>query len=177
MFGIVNPPNASPVAAATTTVAQMMPVWTANSTTLASMLMYTNNMTMGTSAYTWGDSIDVANIPTWSHEELATNVMYTRLMFAANPGMLENGQGASNPNGSPVTIPADITQLAADSSYGSGTASSGAAANAGASATSVSAAPTGTAKPIGATSGAGVGASSSALVVGIIAVVATFMAL
>lgn len=172
MFGIVNAPSAS---LAPTTVAAMMPQWVSNSSTLATMLMYTNNKTMGTSAYNWGNQIDVSTIPTWAHEEVAKNVMYSRLVFAANPGMLEAQAGASNPNGAPIVIPGDIEQLAADSSYGSGSTPAANAGAASVSASGTASAPSGTATAK--TNGAGSIASSSALAVGIVTVLATFMAL
>ncbi|KAF8334269.1 uncharacterized protein EI90DRAFT_3051665 [Cantharellus anzutake] len=109
MFGIINPPNA---AGQSMSVGQMMPSMVANNTNLATMLMYTNHKTMGTSAYNWGNSFDMSGVPNWAHEDALTNIMYTRLLFAANPGMMEQGAGAASVNRAPITIPADVNLLA-----------------------------------------------------------------
>lgn len=176
MFGFINPPNAAPAA---TTVAAMMPSLIANSTNLAMQAMYVANKTMGTSAYTWGDNIDMSDVPESMHEQFVQNVFQTRLMFAANGGMLEGAKGAVNADGSPVTIPADITQITATTNGDGTPASSTPPAAAEGTATASSSAPTSSAtgNPTGAskTGGAGRTVASSAAVG--IAVLVAFMAL
>lgn len=120
MFGFINPPNA---AGTPMTVGSMVPSMISNSTTLATQAMYVANKTVGTSAEKWGANIDMSNVPAELHEQFIQNVWQTRLMFAANPGMLEGGMGAVNPSGSPVTVPADISLISTDPSSPSGSSS------------------------------------------------------
>lgn len=120
MFGFVNAPNAN---GAATTVASMTPSLIATSADLATQAMYVMNKTMGTDGYTWGDDIDMANVPTELHEQFVQNVWMTKLLFAANPGMRAANQGAANPDGSAVVIPADITQMTLAANGGSGSSS------------------------------------------------------
>lgn len=128
MFGFINPPNAN---AAPMTVATMMPALISNSSDLAMQAMYVTNKTMGTSAYKWGDNMDMTDVPPELHQQFVQNVMQTRLMFAANPGMLESGQGAVNPSGDAVTIPADITQITATAGPAAGATNPSSSAPAG----------------------------------------------
>ena len=102
--------------------------------------MYTANKTMGTSAYNWGDSLDMTDVPESMHLAYMENVLMTRMLFAMNPDMLETGKGAANADGSAVAIPNDITALSA------GSASTG-TANAGTTGSSVSSDPASTASP------------------------------
>jgi len=181
MFGIVNPPNAAPTTA--TTVAQMMPQWIANNSAMGTVNAYVANMTKGTSAFAWGNNLDVANIPTWAHTAFAENVMYTRLMYAANPGMLEAGVGAGYPDGKPFTRPSDAFDImlnnlatgvpAANAQAPTPDSASASATNAAPSASAAASSPSASAKGSGAASVA----SSSALLVGVIAITATFFAL
>lgn len=176
MFGFINPPNAN---AAPTAVASVMPALLANSSDLATQAMYVANKTMGTSAYTWGDNIDMTDVPPELHEQFVQNILQTRLTFSANPGMLEGNQGAVNPDGSAVTIPADITQItASDPSGGSPSASTSAPANAAPTASSSSSTASSTGTPSGSskTGGAMGKTVASSAAVGI-AVLVAFLAL
>jgi len=127
MFGFVNPPNAFGGAM---TVSQMMPAMIANNSDFATQAMYTANKTMNTSAYTWGDNMDMTDVPPELHQTYLENVMMTRLMFAANPGMLEAGKGAANPDGSAIAVPGDITQITTGALVNSGAGSSSTATDA-----------------------------------------------
>lgn len=113
--------------------------------------------------------MDMSNVPAELQESFIQNVWQTRLMFAANPGMFEGGMGAVNPNGSPVTIPADISQITTNadpSSTKTNTTSPPAAVGA----TASSVAPSATAsKKAGGAGGKRV-ASSAALGVAVLAV-------
>jgi len=205
MFGILNPPNANAPTVATT-VAQMMPAWIANSSTLAALNAYTVEKTKGSPAFNWGAQLDVANIPTWAHAEFATNVMYTRLLYAANPGMMEAGNGAANPNGSPLTLPSDdfesliassasgaavpptnaaspASESAAPSSTASSSASDTAAAASATTPSTASSSASGTAAAANATTStksssasAVIGGSNGAFIIGIVAVLTTLLA-
>jgi plastocyanin len=186
MFGILNPPNAN-APTVTTTVAQMMPAWIANSSTLAALNAYTVEKTKGSPAFNWGAQLDVANVPTWAHAEFATNVMYTRLLYAANPGMMEAGNGATNANGSPLTLPSDdFESLIASSASGAAAPPTNAASPASESAvpsSTASPSASGTAAAASATtsvksSGASavIGGSNGAFAIGIVAVLTTLLA-
>ena len=73
MFGIINPPNQYN---AQTSVMNMMPALVSNSSDLAAMAAYTNNMTKGNlQATMWGQNIDLAQMPEWSHSYVMENVM------------------------------------------------------------------------------------------------------
>jgi len=101
---------------------------------MSALMSYVSNQTWGTSAYGWGMNIDMSSMPSSAYPLMAENVMYTSLFYAANPGMLEAGQGAYQPSGAPINVPSDISsivqQLAATGSSStadstSSTASSG----------------------------------------------------
>ena len=73
MFGIINPPSQ---ANAATSVGMMMPAMVANSSDLSAMYAYTSNMTKGNlQASTWGQNIDLAQMPEGSHQYVMENVM------------------------------------------------------------------------------------------------------
>jgi len=65
----------------------------------------------GTSAQDWGMGMSLQGIPQNQYEQVAANVLFTQANFAANPGMLESGQGAYNPDGSPVQIVSGLNTL------------------------------------------------------------------
>lgn len=108
MFGFINPPN---TATAATTVSAMVPSLIATNTDLATQAMYVQNMTAGTDGETWGDHIDMADVPTELQTQFIQNVWMTKMLYAMNPGMLAAGLGAVNPDGSPVKVPSDITAI------------------------------------------------------------------
>lgn len=149
MFGFVNPPNAN---GAATTVASMTPSLIANNQDLATQAMYVMNKTMGTDGYTWGDDIDMSNVPTELHEQFVQNVWMSKLLFAANPGMLAANKGAANTDGSAVVIPADITQMTLASAGGSTTSTTQAPAGVAAPTSASASTPSTTSKTGGAMS-------------------------
>jgi plastocyanin len=168
MFGIINPPNAN---GASSSVSQMMPSMMSNDSSMSAMGSYMSSMTSNnTAAANWGSSMDMSAIPSWAQSYFAENVMYTRTFLAANPETL-NSDGSvslSNLGSNPAMIPTDMSQAlnnAASSSSAAPAATSSAAAKS-------SATPAGAAK----TSGARALGSSGALV-GVVAVLATFLAL
>jgi hypothetical protein len=69
-----------------------------------------HKQTQGTSADTWGDHLNVDSIPEDSHMDLAQNIIWSRAMFAANPGALE-ANSAATPDGSPLKIVGDLNTL------------------------------------------------------------------
>ncbi|CAE6490104.1 unnamed protein product [Rhizoctonia solani] len=106
MFGIINPPSAP--AGAATSVGAMMSTWTSQNPDLAKMQTAVDAMTINTPAYNWASNLDVSSIPTEAHESLVQNVFYTRMFYAANTGA---DQGASRPDGQPISIPNDVSTL------------------------------------------------------------------
>ncbi|KAG9024839.1 hypothetical protein FRB95_010972 [Tulasnella sp. JGI-2019a] len=193
MFGIINPPNTDPGAVGTLPVAGSSNTTSSSNSTMsvgswvmsqassdasmAAMYNYVVNQTMGTSAYGWGMAMDLSGFPETSYADVAQNIMYTSLMYAANPGMLEKGQGATGTN---ITLPADIstfTNLAASSSS-STTPAAGAYGGAYGAATTSSANAQSTAAAVGAVAnGASGRLVTSTGMVGLVALVASLMAL
>ena len=162
MFGFINPPNA---AGTPMTVASMTPSMITNSSTLATQAMFVANKTAGTTAANWGGNLDMSNVPAEMQEQFIQNVWQTRLMFAANPGMMEGGMGAVNPSGSPVTVPADISQMTGNTdpshntNTGSGTSTSTTSAPAGVAGSSSSVAPSSTTTKSGGAMGKSIASS------------------
>ncbi|KDQ60867.1 hypothetical protein JAAARDRAFT_124220 [Jaapia argillacea MUCL 33604] len=114
MFGIINPPNA---AGSPTTVNSMMSSMTANSSTMAAMWSYANNMTAGNiAASNWGGNIDMTGMEPWAQEALVENVLYMRTFIAANPETITaSGEvDLSAAGGNPMMLPQDITQVLAN---------------------------------------------------------------
>lgn len=169
MFGIINPPNA---AGAATSVQQMMPSLVANSSDMSAMWSYMNNMTTGNLAATqWGNNLDLAKMPEWSHATFMENVMYARTFFAANPEILsKDGTVDMSANGNPIKFPIDITTAL------SATSNSAPASSSASSASSASATPASTdAASRTANSASSAFASSALVTVAVLA--ATFLSL
>ncbi|CAE6515884.1 unnamed protein product [Rhizoctonia solani] len=165
MFGIINPPSAP--AGSATSVGAMMSTWTSQNPDLAKMQTAVDSMTINTPAYNWASNLDVSSIPTEAHESLVQNVFYTRMFYAANAGA---EQGASLPDGKPISIPNDVSTLLTGTA-GNPAGASGAPAGGVPSGTPTSAPANSTPQP--SANGAGSVAASSAL----IAVVAIFSSL
>lgn len=73
MFGIINPPS---IFNANTSVGTQMQSLVAASPDLGAMSAYTKNQTTGNlQASTWGQNIDLASMPDWSHQYVAENVL------------------------------------------------------------------------------------------------------
>ncbi|KAJ1309702.1 hypothetical protein OPQ81_006467 [Rhizoctonia solani] len=106
MFGIINPPSAP--AGSASSVGAMMSTWTSQNPNLAKMQSAVDSMTINTPAYNWASNLDVSSIPTEAHQSLVENVFYTRMFYAANTGA---DQGASRPDGQPISIPNDVNTL------------------------------------------------------------------
>jgi hypothetical protein len=106
MFGIINPPSAPSGAA--TSVGVMMSTWASQNPDIAKMRTAVDAMTVKTPAYNWASNMDVSSIPTEAHQSLVENIFYTRMFYAMNTGAEE---GASRPDGQPLSIPADVNTL------------------------------------------------------------------
>jgi len=178
MFGIINPPNALGTPSA---VGSMMQPMAANNSQFDSMLKYATNATAGnTVASLWGQSIDLAALPAWSHQFVAEGVLYTQTFLAANPdsvskdGTLDFGLG-----GNPAVVPPDISTFAT-SGYGSGYGSSSSSS----SIVPMSSSPASSASPSSGLSGSGKttsgavsAVSRSSVFVGFVALAAGFFLL
>lgn len=173
MFGIINPPNTQDVS---TSVAGMMPQIVANDTSgdLATYASYTSNQTSGSMAANWGASIDMAKIPDWAQSLVAENVMFTRNALSMNPDNM-NPDGSVNLasiNTTPMMVPPDITSALNAASSSSGSSSAASAPSSSAPAASGSSSPSGATSTNGAMS-----VSSSKMLVGAMALIATVLAL
>ena len=129
-------------------------------------------------AASWGMSLDMSKVPDWAQPLMMQNIMYTQSFLAANPEVL-NSDGTVDmskigTSGNPAMIPADVANVNAAAS----TSSSNPVPSATASTSSAIPSATGSASPVGAakTSSARSLGSSGALV-GVVVVLATFMAL
>ncbi|KAG8913809.1 hypothetical protein FRC01_004372 [Tulasnella sp. 417] len=110
MFGIINPPSAEPASLnSTVTVGSYMRSMVQTDSSMAALWSYVSNKTAGTSAENWGMQMDISSMPESQYSALAQNAMYTQLFYAANPGLLESGAGAADLNGSGIVIPSDVT--------------------------------------------------------------------
>ncbi|KAL5635514.1 hypothetical protein ACGC1H_004342 [Rhizoctonia solani] len=158
MFGIINPPSAP--AGAATSVGAMMSTWTSQNPDLAKMQTAVDAMTINTPAYNWASNLDVSSIPTEAHESLLHNVFYTRMFYAANTGA---EQGASRPDGQPISIPNDVSALLTGTA-GNPAGASGAPAGTAPTGTPTSAPANSTPQPSPSVNGAGSVAASSALI-------------
>ncbi|CCL99129.1 uncharacterized protein FIBRA_01143 [Fibroporia radiculosa] len=167
MFGIINPPSVGNNA--NTSVASMMPAMMANSSTLSAMYA-ASNISSNSMAASWGNTMDMSSMPTWSQSLVAENIMYTRAFLAANPSVMkpDGSIDMSATNGS-WTLPEDISQV-----LSSNTTST--TMSMGASSTSMSMSSTSAMTTKMPTSGARSTAASGALL-GVAAIAATFLAL
>ncbi|EKM55394.1 uncharacterized protein PHACADRAFT_255995 [Phanerochaete carnosa HHB-10118-sp] len=177
MFGIINPPSISNNA--NTSVASMMPAMVANNSDLSAMAAYTNNMTQGNlQASMWGQNIDLAQMPDWSHEYVMQNVMYAQALIAENPDVIgSTGAIDMSAGGNPIKFPMDITSAINNAGSGSPSSSAGSAPSSSAPASSASASASASPSPAaGKSNGAGRTLASSALV-GVAVIAASFLAL
>ena len=149
----------------------------ANDSNVAAMAAYTNNMTQGNlQASMWGQNIDLASMPEWTHSFVLENVMYARTLFAENPDVLgADGKVDMSAGGNPIKFPQDITAALSASSSNTSASSSGSAGSAASTGSATSASASGSPSATG-TSGAGRTLASGAIV-GAAVVVASFLAL
>ncbi|KAG9043014.1 hypothetical protein FS837_010129 [Tulasnella sp. UAMH 9824] len=178
MFGIINPPNAEPASVnSTVTVGSYMRSMVQTDSSMATLWSYVSNKTAGTSAENWGMNMDISSMPESQYSALAQNAMYTQLFYAANPGLLESGEGAADINGSGIVIPTDVTSTlqnlaAADPATSTYESVPSAATPTSANANAAEASPAGS--PYGNGSGR---LASSTVMVGAIAVLASLVML
>jgi plastocyanin len=114
MFGIINPANNI---GAPNTVGTMMNSWIQSSPSLQAAYSYAmQNISSDPNAMNWGMGMSLDGIPESAYQDVAANVLFTQANFAANPGMLETGLGATTPDGSPVKILSDLNVLLSNTS-------------------------------------------------------------
>jgi plastocyanin len=169
MFGIINPPNAF---GGSQSVDTSLPQMASNDSNVAAMASYANKATSNNQgAAGWGGSMDMSTLPSWSHQYVVQNTLYTRTFLASNPEVL-NSDGSinlGNAGSNPLMIPQDISSIsnaAAAASSSSPAATSGGAAAASSAASS----------PEPSSNGAS-SLSSSSVLIAAMAVIATFFAL
>ncbi|KAH9951350.1 hypothetical protein B0H21DRAFT_718624 [Amylocystis lapponica] len=166
MFGIINPPSVQNNA--NTSVASMMPAMVTNYSSVSAMNTQMMNLTAGNSyAANWGSNIDMSQMPSWSQQFIAENVMYTRSVLGMNPNAVQNG--LINVGASPLMVPQDLAAAAPAAS-----SASAAASKTGAASTPASSAG-GALSPASSTNGAGRAVVSGGL--GVVALAALFLAL
>jgi plastocyanin len=107
MFGIVQPKQGG-----NNTVSFHMQKWLDTNPDLKAAWANVHEQTKDTPADTWGNNINVDDIPESSYMDLAQNIIYSRAMFAANPGSLEASSATTN-DGSPIKIVADLNTFLA----------------------------------------------------------------
>jgi len=160
MFGIINPPSAL---VSNMSVGSMMPTMVSNDSTTSMMNTYMQSVGQGSSAESWGSSIDMTNMPPESYALIAQNVLYTRTFLAANPDyMQDDGSVNLGASGAPMVIPQDLSAMPQS-------------ANA-ASAPSVSSSGASSASSPAGTAGAASGSSSGARSLAASSAVAAFVA-
>ena len=175
MFGIINPATkfASPssVGVAMQSIAQKSP-------NVAGYADITTKATVNNAAAArWGSNIDMAELPEWSHEFVAENVLYTRNFLAENPETLKDDGAVdlSTATDIPLSIPQDVAG-ALNNAGASAPASASASASSSASASAPAAsepATSGTAE--NSTGSASSLATSPKVMLAVAAVVATFL--
>jgi len=110
MFGMVQPKMGG-----NNTVSFHMSKWLDSNPDLKAAWAVVHNSTKGTSADNWGNNISLDDVPESSHMDMAKNIMWSRYMFAANPGSLE-ANSAQTPDNSPITFVPDLNTLLSSTS-------------------------------------------------------------
>jgi plastocyanin len=110
MFGMVQPKMGG-----NNTVSLNMNKWLENNPDLKAAWAVVHEKTKDSPADTWGNNINIDDIPEEAHMDLAKNIVYSRAMFAANPGSLE-ANSAETADGSPLDIVPDLNTLLASTS-------------------------------------------------------------
>jgi plastocyanin len=102
MFGMVQPKMGG-----NNTVSFHMQDWLESNPDLKAAWANVHEQTKDTPADSWGNNISVDDIPEDSYMDLAQNIIWSRAMFAANPGSLEANSAATT-DGSPIKIVGDL---------------------------------------------------------------------
>jgi plastocyanin len=110
MFGMVQPKMGG-----NNTVSSHMQKWLDSSPDLKAAWSNVHEQTKDSPADNWGNNISVDDIPESSYMDLAQNIIYSRAMYAANPGSMEANSAATT-DGSPIKILGDLNSFLASTS-------------------------------------------------------------
>lgn len=170
-----NPPNAF---SGPSSVGSMMPLIASNNSATSASLAYTNMVTANNSgAANWGSSMDMSQMPDWSHSLMAENVLYTRAFLASNPEILKDDGtiDMSAVGSNPLMLPKDVAAASNNAASSPSAAGSSVAAS---SASASSAASTSSATPASNATKSGAGmVTASRVAVALISVFAAALVL
>jgi len=110
MFGMVQPKMGG-----NNTVSSYMNNWLESNPDLKAAWSNVHNQTQGTSADSWGNNMSVDGIPPEAYMDLAKNIIWSRAMFAANPGSI-TANSAVTSDGSPIKVVSDLNTFLASTS-------------------------------------------------------------
>jgi len=110
MFGMVQPQMGG-----NNTVSSLMQGWLDSNPDLQAAWSYVHNQTQGTPYDTWGNDMSMDGVPESSYMNMAQNIIWSRAMFAANPGAME-ANSATTSDGSPIKIVGDLNSFLASTS-------------------------------------------------------------
>jgi len=135
MFGMINANTSTGSGSAASMLPQMM----MNSSVLSAMYAYQQNISNGnTMADSWGSNIDMSNMPSWSMQYIAENMLYTRSVLAANPEVMQADGTINMSSAQSFVIPKDLAAQLSAASAAEGAPSSSSASSSTAASTSPS---------------------------------------
>jgi len=102
MFGMVQPKTGG-----NNTVSFHMQNWLDSNPDLKAAWTNVHEQTKDTPADSWGNNFSIDDVPEGSYMDMAKNIIWSRAMFAANPGSLE-ANSATTVDGSPIKIVGDL---------------------------------------------------------------------
>jgi len=102
MFGMVQPKTGG-----NNTVSFHMQNWLDSNPDLKAAWANVHEQTKDTPADSWGNNFSIDDVPEESYMDMAKNIIWSRAMFAANPGSLE-ANSATTVDGSPIKIVGDL---------------------------------------------------------------------
>jgi len=139
MFGMINANTSTTSGSSSSSVASMLPQMMMNNSVLSAMYAYQQNVSNGnTMADNWGSNIDMSNMPSWSMEYVAQNVLYSRTFLAANPEVMQADGTINMSNAQTIAIPKDLAAQLSAASAAQGAPSSSSAPSSTAASTSPS---------------------------------------
>jgi plastocyanin len=110
MFGMVQPKMGG-----NNTVSSYMNGWLESNPDLKAAWSNVHNQTQGTAADSWGNNMSVDGVPQEAYMDMAKNIIWSRAMFAANPGSLEANSAVTS-DGSPIKVVNDLNTFLASTS-------------------------------------------------------------
>lgn len=107
MFGIINPQT--DLSGSDSVGGKMQDLMAANND-LKMYAAITSNNTEGKAGATWGSNFSLKDMPTWSHDLVAENVLYTRNLLAMNSEIVkaDGSVDLGNMGTTPLMIPQDV---------------------------------------------------------------------